>query len=114
MIMKFNASEVRPKFNPSKQTQTQAKQWVVPDQEAVRRITEANLHTDLKWLRNKRDKFERLIENKHDFLIAQANAGSDVNYLAPLDAELRNLYTKLEEMNVNIHNLQLQITGKKP
>lgn len=114
------------KFNPSQhgqQPQQPRSQLVVDVNERVGRITDANLHNNLKWLRNERNKFEQQVAVKHDFLITQAHRHVDpeqqalvqqhCNYLGQLDVELRNMYTQLEQINHAVHNLQLQITGKK-
>lgn len=97
-------------------------QLAVPEPEAARRITDANLHDNLKWLRNERDKFEKIIENKHDFLINQSQKQIDPTLQAELQqhshmlnqiyAELNQMYTQLEQVNVAVHQLQLHITGK--
>jgi len=105
------------KFAPSKkQTPT------ISTEELARRITNLSLHNNLKWLRTERNKFEKLIEVKHDFLVTQAHRQIDHNqpeliqqhceHLSQLDAELRAMYSDLEKVNLAVHQLQLQITGK--
>jgi hypothetical protein len=109
----------RKKFTPSKKQTKQLKR-----EELAGRITSANLHDNLKWLRNERNKFEKEIEVKHDFLVTQAHRQLDhsqqdliqqhCQHLSQLDAELRALYNDLEKVNVAVHTLQLLITGKVP
>jgi len=120
--MKRFDSEPKEKFNPTKNGQPRS-QLVVSANELAHRITDANLHNNLKWLRNERNKFEQQVAVKHDFLITQAHRQIDHNQpglvqqhcdnLTQIDIELRNMYTQLEELNHAVHNLQLQITGKK-
>jgi len=114
----FNDTPQR-KFAPSKKlTHT------IAPEELARRITNLSLHNNLKWLRTERNKFEKLIETKHDFLVTQAHRQIDhsqqeliqqhCEHLSQLDTELRALYNDLEKVNVAVHTLQLQITGKVP
>jgi hypothetical protein len=111
----FQTNEVRPKFNPVKKHQ----QLAVSVNEAAQRITDANLHNELKWLRNERNKFEQQVESKHDFLIANAHLQVDpsqqqqyVQAINQIYSELHNMYGQLEQVNIAIHNKQLHMTGK--
>jgi hypothetical protein len=113
----FHTNEARPKFNPVKTLGHQ--QLAVSVNEAAQRITDANLHGELKWLRNERNKFEQQVEVKHDFLVTQAHRQVDpaqqqayVQFIDQIYTELKNMYTQLEQINVAIHNKQLHMTGK--
>jgi hypothetical protein len=115
--MKNFESVPQRKFAPSKKQIP-----TIAHKELARRITNLSLHNNLKWLRNERNKFEKQIEVRHDFLVTQAHKQIDhsqqeliqqhCEHLSHLDAELRAMYNDLEKVNVAVHTLQLQITGK--